>query len=109
MSCECKYDATFFFNEPATTEIYPLSLHVALPILVITLEAARWAEQDLAVPPPRWKDRIAGPNSAGENSPEEASPVSSAVATVDEEPETDPAEEAAAESVDEAEDAGGEE
>jgi len=77
--------------------------------LVITLEAARWAEQDLAVPPPRWKDRIAGPNSAGENSPEEASPVSSAVATVDEEPETDPAEEAAAESVDEAEDAGGEE
>ncbi len=77
--------------------------------LVITLEAARWAEQDLAVPPPRWKDRIAGPNSAGENSPEEASPVSRAVATVDEEPETDPAEEAAAESVDEAEDAGGEE
>ena len=73
--------------------------------LVITLEAARWAEQDLAVPPPRWKDRMADPSSAGENSPEEASPV----ATVAEEPASGPAEEAAAESVDEAEDAGGEE
>ena len=73
--------------------------------LVITLEAARWAEQDLAVPPPRWKDRMAGPSSAGENSPEEASPV----ATVAEEPASGPAEEAAAESVDEAENAGGEE
>ncbi len=66
--------------------------------LVITLEAARWAEQDLAVPPPRWKDRIAGPSSAVENSPEEASPVATA----------EDAEEAAAESAGE-EDAGGEE
>jgi len=66
--------------------------------LVITLEAARWAEQDLAVPPPRWKDRIAGPSSSGENSPEEASPVATA----------EDAEEAAAESAGE-EDAGGEE
>ncbi|MCH8831735.1 MAG: hypothetical protein IID00_03190, partial [Chloroflexi bacterium] len=71
--------------------------------LVITLEAARWAEQDLAVSPPRWKDRIAGPSSAGENSPEEASPVSSPVATAED------AEEAAAESAGEEEDAGGEE
>ena len=66
--------------------------------LVITLEAARWAEHDLAVPPPRWKDRIAGPSSAVENSPEEASPVATA----------EDAEEAAAESAGE-EDAGGEE
>ena len=28
--------------------------------LVITLEAARWAEQELAVAPRRWKDRMAG-------------------------------------------------
>ena len=28
--------------------------------LVITLEAARWAEQELAVAPSRWKDRMAG-------------------------------------------------
>ena len=66
--------------------------------LVITLEAARWAERDLAVPPRRWKDRIAGPSSSGENSPEEASPVATA----------EDAEEAAAESAGE-EDAGGEE
>lgn len=28
--------------------------------LVMTLEAARWAEQELAVAPSRWKDRMAG-------------------------------------------------
>src|SRR5437870_13317087 len=32
----------FFFNAPATTEFYPLSLHDALPI---------WACSDSAVPP----------------------------------------------------------
>src|SRR5205823_9738684 len=31
---------TFFFNDPATTEIYTLSLHDALPILVVTAAAS---------------------------------------------------------------------
>src|SRR2546427_12030775 len=31
MSC-CGYDIVFFFNDTATTEIYTLSLHDALPI-----------------------------------------------------------------------------
>src|SRR3712207_8231002 len=29
----------FFFNEPATTEIYPLSLHDALPVLALRQQA----------------------------------------------------------------------
>src|SRR3712207_7466537 len=29
----CSYTPLFFFNDPATTEIYTLSLHDALPIL----------------------------------------------------------------------------
>jgi len=37
--------------------------------LVITLEAARWAEQDLAVAPPRWKDRIAGLSGSAPSEP----------------------------------------
>src|SRR2546428_10248449 len=32
----------FFFNDTATTEIYTLSLHDALPILVSTKSGARW-------------------------------------------------------------------
>src|SRR2546428_13313544 len=35
----------FFFNDPATAEIYTLSLHDALPICG---RRARWAEQSLA-------------------------------------------------------------
>src|SRR3989442_1149297 len=31
--CRSCYLFFFFFNDPATTEIYPLSLHDALPIL----------------------------------------------------------------------------
>ena len=30
----CCLSMFFFFNDPATTEIYPLSLHDALPILI---------------------------------------------------------------------------
>src|SRR4051812_45246265 len=33
--------AAFFFNDPATPEIYPLSLHDALPIFAVTLHVAR--------------------------------------------------------------------
>src|ERR1039457_6648996 len=35
----------FFFNDTATTEIYPLSIHDALPILNI-IESARWVAPD---------------------------------------------------------------
>ncbi len=61
--------------------------------LVITLEAAQWAEQDLATPQLRWKDRNAGLSGS----------ASSQAATAVEEPVAAPAE-----SSDE-EDAGGEE
>src|SRR5258708_13098992 len=41
----------FFFNDPATTEIYPLSLHDALPIL------GRTADRTVAVAPAKAKLR----------------------------------------------------
>src|SRR5689334_24552120 len=31
-TCRCRFYTFFFFNDPATTEIYTLSLHDALPI-----------------------------------------------------------------------------
>src|SRR2546430_15495101 len=34
----------FFFNDTATTEIYTLSLHDALPISDVILRAHRWGE-----------------------------------------------------------------
>ncbi len=37
--------------------------------LVITLEAARWAEQELAVAPSRWKDRMAGLSGSAPSEP----------------------------------------
>src|SRR2546430_7172069 len=37
---KCIFFFFFFFNDTATTEIYTLSLHDALPISVLTLEAA---------------------------------------------------------------------
>src|SRR2546422_4747805 len=39
----------FFFNDTATTEIYTLSLHDALPILALSMQMKRWA--GLANPP----------------------------------------------------------
>src|SRR5437667_1490279 len=33
MPCSCHFSSSFFFNHTATTEIYTLSLHDALPIL----------------------------------------------------------------------------
>src|SRR6266700_5087176 len=43
----------FFFNDTATTEIYTLSLHDALPISSLPSPIApRWPE-----PPPYWQDR----------------------------------------------------
>src|SRR2546430_11197022 len=39
----------FFFNDTATTEIYPLSLHDALPILIAHAASATAADVDHAV------------------------------------------------------------
>src|SRR5688572_33044956 len=53
----------FFYNDPATTEIYTLSLHDALPILVLEIEdekaklaiakvaRAHWTDHALALQP----------------------------------------------------------
>src|SRR3954449_3968107 len=45
--------AVFFFNDSATTEIYPLSLHDALPILRLAERAADDRPADRALPPRR--------------------------------------------------------
>src|SRR3712207_8653510 len=62
----------FFFNETATTEIYTLSLHDALPICLLPREARIWAlsygasHDDLLpylrslAPKPRGGDRSGG-------------------------------------------------
>src|SRR5258708_21327393 len=42
VSCSCVSFIFFFFNDTATTEIYTLSLHDALPILLV-LEALAFA------------------------------------------------------------------
>src|SRR5436309_5919527 len=42
----------FFFNDTATTEIYTLSLHDALPILRVPLPTARAIEKSLSSTPP---------------------------------------------------------
>ena len=55
--------------------------------LVITLEAARWAEQELAVAPSRWKDRIAGLSGSAPSEPATAieEPVTAQAETTGEE------------------------
>src|SRR2546426_9310108 len=45
----------FFFNDTATTEIYTLSLHDALPICARTLSKSCW-NGDSAFAPPSTKD-----------------------------------------------------
>src|SRR5690242_20883672 len=47
----------FFFNDPAPTEIYTLSLHDALPILVFGAGAC--------VPPPPWEEGQDGTTAPG--------------------------------------------
>src|SRR5215204_7780809 len=44
------YDFFFFFNDTATTEIYTLSLHDALPIQVLDLLEKRAAGEEIEVP-----------------------------------------------------------
>ena len=55
--------------------------------LVITLEAARWAEQELAVAPSRWKDRMAGLSGSAPSEPATAieEPVTAQADTTGEE------------------------
>src|SRR3990172_8301926 len=43
----------FFFNDTATTEIYPLSLHDALPIFRVAARIAGWVCWKYGLPP-RW-------------------------------------------------------
>src|SRR2546429_299076 len=40
--------SAFFFNDPATTEIYTLSLHDALPICWFSLSLGAWVPKNLA-------------------------------------------------------------
>jgi len=55
--------------------------------LVITLEAARWAEHELAVAPSRWKDRMAGLSGSAPNEPATAieEPITAQAETTGEE------------------------
>src|SRR4029077_21297044 len=48
----------FFFNDPATTEIYTLSLHDALPILAANaaMRMMRWRKSARATPPARSEE-----------------------------------------------------
>src|SRR3712207_9245013 len=53
----------FFFNDTATTEIYTLSLHDALPILVAACQWCRYAGTPVAHHSPRgpfpgWHDQL---------------------------------------------------
>src|SRR2546430_11131529 len=52
MSCFLLFHLFFFFNDTATTEIYTLSLHDALPISAVSSRPACSA-------PPRWCGRRA--------------------------------------------------
>src|SRR2546429_3099319 len=47
----------FFFNDTATTEIYTLSLHDALPISAAELEFAHLAQPELPRPAPGYPNR----------------------------------------------------
>src|SRR2546426_5397855 len=46
------WDMFFFFNDPPTTEIYPLPLHAALPILPPRIPYTWWGAWDMAPMPP---------------------------------------------------------
>src|SRR5258708_35807855 len=43
--CELAFVILFFFNDTATTEIYTLSLHDALPIYLFPIAVVRFAQQ----------------------------------------------------------------
>src|SRR2546430_13731596 len=51
----------FFFNDTATTEIYTLSLHDALPISQLALEVqVGGGDEDMHARSRRWSHRLAG-------------------------------------------------
>src|SRR5258708_37164087 len=58
-SCACLSSISFFFNDTATTEIYTLSLHDALPIYTTVLQGV-----SLTVPS-GGVVALLGPNGAG--------------------------------------------
>src|SRR6266511_4639227 len=49
--------ASFFFNDPATTEIYTLSLHDALPISTLCASASAWSPRTHSFSRARFADR----------------------------------------------------
>src|SRR3712207_7705234 len=53
MAADMTGDFVFFFNDTATTEIYTLSLHDALPICPSTAKSTRTLGTPWARPPPR--------------------------------------------------------
>src|SRR5687768_18226639 len=55
-SCDHLYIFSFFFNDTATTEIYTLSLHDALPILSSAGISCAWASSAIGIiPTPRCR------------------------------------------------------
>ena len=50
--------AIFFFNDTATTEIYTLSLHDALPILIPAIGASQNGLLAFAINPGAWMRRV---------------------------------------------------
>src|SRR2546427_1982328 len=54
----------FFFNDTATTEIYTLSLHDALPISRSRRSSARWASRSACASTPRSSSACAPSTSA---------------------------------------------
>src|SRR5205823_12419862 len=67
----------FFFNDTATTEIYTLSLHDALPILSAPAASRRRASSTLRTPPPRWTPWRACERRSGFRSEEHTSELQS--------------------------------
>src|SRR2546430_16269931 len=64
----------FFFNDTATTEIYTLSLHDALPILRRTI---CWIALSMLLAAPAWAQRADRPHRSGLRSEEHTSELQS--------------------------------
>src|SRR2546429_5339247 len=64
----------FFFNDTATTEIYTLSLHDALPISSAT---GSRSSGPIVTPLARWSSRSSTPRSSGSRSEEHTSELQS--------------------------------
>src|SRR5438093_971077 len=68
------YSSSFFFNDPATTEIYTLSLHDALPIFPDSRHESLAAElmprKSLLFPQPLFDHRLCGNSRSEEHTSE---------------------------------------